>query len=77
MGKRNIEFNWTAECRYPGKEKFVFYSRAFVTTEWSELRETAQAIVEEEWSTISPYPAPPIVALLPGVMHYVQDHQDD
>ncbi len=64
------EISWTAVCRYPGKDQFLFYSPEFVA-DWKELDDEARKVVDEAWSKISPHPAPPVIELVPGCMNFV------
>lgn len=59
---------WTAECRYPGKDRFLFHSPRMCVIADSELdaADKLQAIVAEEWAKIVPCPAPPLTAVIPG-----------
>lgn len=66
-------FNWVAVCQYPDKEGFAFYSPTFVTDDLNKVDEIAEEIVLEAWSKISPYPAPPIIDILPGYIGYVKE----
>ena len=67
---------WTARCAYPGHSEFLFYSPSFVVASWADLDTAAQTAVAEEWAKISPYPAPPIVELIPGAMSFqTNSHQ--
>lgn len=59
---------WTAHCQYQGKSKFLFWSPRMHVIADSELvaEGRLRKIAEEEWATISPHPAPPIIAIFPG-----------
>lgn len=64
--------HWVAMCKYPDKKEFAYFSPTFVVEHWSDLEKTAQALVEEAWARISPYPTPPIVEYIPGYLEYTK-----
>lgn len=69
------KINWTAVCKYVDHEKFNFYSSAFTVDHWSDLDSRAEELVRTEWARFSPYPAPPIVELVPGYVAFVEERK--
>lgn len=58
---------WSADCAYPGKDKFIFGSVVHVQAETTEeAHRIARHELAAEWARISPHPAPEIVNLIPG-----------
>lgn len=62
---------FTAVCAYPNHNNFNFFSVEFVIEDWADLERVGRAKVVEEWTKISPHPAPEIIDFLPGAVVYI------
>jgi hypothetical protein len=63
---------WVAECKYPGKKSFRYYSPVF-TWDWRDgtnILDEARERVAAAWSEISPYPAPDVIEVHPGYLDF-------
>ena len=61
-------YQFWAECGYPDKNEFIFYSPVFTAQSWEEVEKKAKELINTEWAKISPYPAPKIHRIRSGCL---------
>lgn len=61
--------HWVGRLCYPDKEPFLF-GTVQAETELEAIRELGSA-----WAEISPYPMPPVAAILPGILAFLPEEE--